>query len=64
MDICGERKRKLKEQYRLMKPDMGVFVVICGGNSRHYVEASSDLRGGMNRTVFQLNAGLRPNREL
>ena len=64
MDMSSERKRQLKEEYRLLKPDMGVFAVMCRNNSKYHIEASKDLTSRTNRTVFQLNAGVHPNREL
>lgn len=64
MDISSDRKRQLKAEYRLMKPDMGVLAVICRGNSRHYVEASSDVRSRISRIELQLSTGMHPNKQL
>lgn len=61
MDISSERKRQLKEEYRIMRPDMGVFAVVCRSTGKHFIEAAKDLKGRMNRVLFQLNGGAHPN---
>jgi hypothetical protein len=62
--ISSERKKELREQYKLMKPDMGVFAVVCKTKSRYYLEASEDMKSAINSTEFKLNAGMHPHREL
>lgn len=64
MKISSERKKELREQYKLMKPDMGIFAVICKTNSKHYLETTQNLKGAMNSTKFKLNAGMHPKRDL
>ncbi len=64
MKTSSERKRELREQYKLMRPDMGIFAVICRPNSRYYLETTENLRGAMNSTEFKLNAGMHPKKAL
>ncbi len=59
-----DRKKELKEQYRRMKPQMGVFVVRNALRNKCYIESTKDLRSKINGTRFKLNAGGHPNREL
>ncbi|NLT94572.1 MAG: GIY-YIG nuclease family protein [Clostridia bacterium] len=59
-----DRKKELKELYKEMKPDMGVFVVKCKINNKCFLEAASNLRGKINGTIFKLNAGSHQNKEL
>ncbi len=35
-----DRRKELKEKYKLMKPDMGVFVIKNNLNNKCYVEAT------------------------
>lgn len=64
MDKSDARKQELKQEYRLRKPDMGVFGVMRSDGLRCLVEASHDLKSMINRTQFQLDAGFHPNRDL
>jgi hypothetical protein len=59
-----DRKKELKEEYRRMKPAMGVFSIQSKITRKYYLEGTTDLKARMNRTVFQLNFGSHPNREL
>lgn len=59
-----DRKKELKEQYRQMRTEMGVFVIYSKGSNKCYIEATQDLRGTMNGTRFKLGAGVHLNREL
>lgn len=59
-----ERKKELKELYKQMKPEMGVFAVKCTVNNKYYMESSPNLKGRINSTVFKLNAKIHPNKEL
>ena len=58
------RKRELKEQYKQMKPQMGIFVVRSKANKKCYIQATKDLRGVINGTKVRLNAGMHSNLEL
>ncbi len=59
-----DRKKELKDQYRQMNPDMGIFMIRSNVSNKCYLEETQDLRGTMNGTKFKLMAGVHPNREL
>ncbi|NMB20079.1 MAG: GIY-YIG nuclease family protein [Firmicutes bacterium] len=59
-----DRRRELKEEYRLMKPAMGVFRIHSEETGKCYLEGTTNLRASMNRAIFQLNFGSHPNLEL
>lgn len=59
-----DRRKELKEQYKQMKPDMGVFAIKTKTGSKYYIEAAPNLKGAINRNKFQLGTGSHPNREL
>lgn len=42
------RKRELKEQYKAMRPEMGVFVFRCVPTGKNYVGWTHDLKGTLN----------------
>lgn len=58
------RKKELTQQYKQMKPQMGIFIVRCNANHKCYIQAAKDLRGVMNGTKAKLQAGYHPYREL
>ena len=62
--ISMDRRKALKEQYKQMKPDMGIFTIRSKEGSFQYLEITQDLKGTMNKTVFQLRFGSHPNKEL
>jgi len=59
-----DRRKELKEQYKRMKPEMGIFLIKSLTDKRYHLEAVSNLKGAVNRARFQLSAGSHPNREL
>lgn len=59
-----DRKKELKELYKNMKTDMGVFAIKSINTNRCYIEASHDLKSAMNSAKFKLNFGNHPNKEL
>lgn len=59
-----DRRKELKEQYKLMKPDMGIFIIRSNNNNKYYIEGTQDLKGTINGTKFRLNFGNFSNREL
>jgi hypothetical protein len=59
-----DRKKELKQQYKLMKPKMGVFIVRCKANEKCYIQATKDLRGVMNGCEVRLAGGTHPYVEL
>lgn len=59
-----DRKRELKQKYKQMKPEMGIFAIKSKSNNKYYIEANSDVKSKINRAKFQLDFGSYPNREL
>ena len=57
-------KKKLKEQYRYTKPEMGVCIVKSNTGNTCLIQESIDLKSTMNRFRFQLDLGSLSNREL
>lgn len=64
MKISKERKKELQEQYKLLKPDMGIFAVINKSNGKYYLEPTENLKGVMNSTQFKLDLGSHREKEL
>jgi hypothetical protein len=64
MNMSREKKKELQVQYKLMKPDMGIFAVVNKNNAKYYLETTPDLKGRINSAKFKLNAGGHPNKEL
>lgn len=58
------RRKELLEQYKQMKPDMGIFWIRSKGSKKCFLETSQNLKGKMNSTRFQLEAGQHPVQEL
>jgi hypothetical protein len=59
-----DRKKELREQYKNMKTEMGVFIIRSTSGSKCLLTATPNLKGGMNRARFQLSAGSHPCKEL
>lgn len=59
-----DKKKELKQQYKQMRPEMGVFIVRSSHNNKCYLEAVPDLKTRMNSTKFKLAAGMHPQQEL
>ncbi|HEY8392084.1 MAG TPA: GIY-YIG nuclease family protein [Capillibacterium sp.] len=59
-----ERKKELKQLYKQMKPEMGVFAVRALDDGKCYLQATPNLRAAINGTRFKLEAGSHPNRQL
>lgn len=51
----ASRKKELQEAYKTYRPEMGVFCVQHRASGRTYLEATKNLKGKINSTVFQLN---------
>lgn len=64
MKMSSEKKKELQAQYKLMKPDMGIFAVVNKNNGRHFLETTQNLKGKLNSVSFQLKSGGHPNKEL
>lgn len=58
------RRKELKELYKNMKPDMGIFIIKANFNEKFYIEGTQDLNGTINSTKFKLELGKHPNKEL
>lgn len=59
-----DRKKELKEQYKMMKPDMGIFIIKSNFENKCYIETTQNLKGTINSTEFKLGFGNHPNKEL
>src|SRR5690606_34501531 len=59
-----DRKKELKEKYRMMKPDMGIFIIKNDFDNKCYIQTTQNLKGAINSTEFKLKFGNHPNREL
>lgn len=59
-----DRKKELKEQYKNMKPDMGILMVKNEKNNKCYVEGTQNLKAKLNRIRFSLEFGSFPVRDL
>lgn len=59
-----DRRKELKEQYKNMKPDMGVFIIKSAIAGKCYIEATQDLKSTINSTKLKLELGFHPNKEL
>lgn len=57
-------RKELKESYKRLKPEMGVFKVESGASGNYYLFAARDLKSQMNRCRFQLEMGSHPDRKL
>jgi len=57
-------KKELKDTYKEMKFQIGVFQIKNTANNKIYIESSTDLVAIWNRLRFQLNSGLHPNTNL
>lgn len=59
-----DRRKELKDLYKTMKPDMGIFIIKSNFNNKSFIEGTGDLKGTMNSTKFKLGMGIHPNKEL
>lgn len=59
-----DRKKQLKEQYKQMRTDMGVFIVKKKNDNKYLLVGTQNLKGMMNRVKFQLENSSYPNIEL
>lgn len=59
-----DRKKELKEQYKQLKPPMGIIIIRTKSSNKCYIEATPNITGKINSTLFQLKAGSQRNREL
>lgn len=54
----------MQRQYKLSKPEMGVFCIRSQADNKCLVQGSQDLKSAINSSKFKLSAGVHPNREL
>ena len=59
-----DRKRELKDQYKNMKPDMGIFIIRANFKDKCFVESCKDLKSAINGSKFRLNSGNHLNGDL
>lgn len=59
-----DRKKELKEEYKQMKTDMGIYIIESKINNKYYLETTQNLKGKINSSKFQLNMGSFRNYEL
>ena len=59
-----ERKKELKEQYKQMRSEMGIFAVRTKDGKKYFLETTQNLKGKINSTRFQLQLGSHPNKEM
>lgn len=64
MNLSSEKKKQLQDQYKLFKPDMGIFAVINLSKHKYFLESTQNLKGKINSTTFQLKSGTHPNKGL
>lgn len=58
------RRKELKDMYKTMKTDMGIFVIKSNLKDMSYLEGTEDLKSTINSTKFKLGMGMHPNIEL
>jgi hypothetical protein len=58
-----DKRKQLKEFYKHSKTDMGVYI-IRSLSGCYRIESAHDLKGSINGTVFRLNLGNHPDKEL
>lgn len=58
------RRKELTEQYKLTKPQMGIFIIRSKVNNKCYIQATQDLRGVINGAKVRLAGGIHINKEL
>ena len=56
-----DRKKQLKEQYKQMKTEMGVFIIKKKNSNKYHLVATQNIKGIMNSVKFQLGMGSYPN---
>lgn len=59
-----DKRKELKELYKNMKPDMGIFIIKSTFNNKYCIEGTQDLKGTINGSKFRLNCGNYSNRGL
>jgi hypothetical protein len=60
----SDKNKELKQKYKQMKPDMGVYIIRNAADKKCLVESAKDLKSAMNSAKFKLDSAMHPNREL
>jgi len=60
----NNNRKELIEQFKQMKPDMGIFWIRSKGTNKYFIETSHNLKGKINSTTFQLDMDSHLNKEL
>ena len=59
-----DKRKQLKEQYKEMRPDMGIIAVKCAASGKTYFRTATNAKAAINSMVFQLKHGSNFNRDL
>ncbi|WP_422485848.1 GIY-YIG nuclease family protein [Gudongella sp. DL1XJH-153] len=59
-----DRRKELKEAYKKTIPDMGVYIIKSSDGRKCLLEATRNIKSGINRSKFTLDFGSHPNQEL
>jgi len=59
-----QRKKTLLQQFKEMKPDMGIFAIRNRASGKCWLAVSQNLKGAINSTLFGLRLGSFPQRDL
>jgi hypothetical protein len=59
-----DRKKELKEQYKNIKPDMGIVIIKPDFVNKCYLEATRRMKSAINKNIFTLDFGTHINKEL
>ncbi len=62
--MSTDRKKQLREEAKKHRPEMGVYAIEDLTTKTIRLGTSTNLKSIINRTLFQLNAGLHPNAAL
>jgi len=62
--VDKRRKKELIQQYKQMKPRMGIFIIRSKCNNKCYIQTTQNLRGVINGAKVRLVNAMHPNREL
>ena len=52
-----QRQKELKQQYKEMKPPMGIFIIRNRMNGKAFIHTSQNVESGLRRDKFQLEMG-------
>jgi len=53
----SELTKQLKNRYKQMKPEMGVFALLCKPTGKAYLAVSGNIKADINSLTFQLRLG-------